>query len=39
MSDFSCDVEIIGSFKPCGTLQMSTAYKQNLQDLYFNMFT
>ena len=27
------------AFKPCGTLQMLTAYAQNLQDLYINMFT
>ena len=39
MPDFSCDVDVISAFTPCGVLQMFTAYEQNLQDLCFNMFS
>ena len=36
MPDFSCDVDVINPFTPCGVLQMFTAYERNLQDLCFN---
>ena len=39
MSDFSCGVDVISAFTPCGALQMFTAYERNLQDLCFNMFS
>ena len=39
MPDFSCDIDVINAFAPCGALQMFTAYKRNLQDLYFDMLT
>ena len=39
MPDFSCDVDVISAFTPCGALQAFTAYKRNLQDLCFNMFS
>ena len=37
--DVSCDVNVISAFTSCGALQALTAYKQNLQDLCFNMFS
>ena len=39
MPDFSCDVDVISAFIPCGAFQIFTEYKQNLQDLCFNMFS
>ena len=39
MPDFSCDVDVIRAFTPCGAFQMFTAYEQNLQDLRFKMFS
>ena len=39
MPDLSCDVDVICSFTPCGTLQMFTAYEWYLEDLCFNMFS
>ena len=39
MPDFSCDVDVISAFTPCGALQAFTAYERNLQDLCFNMFS
>ena len=37
LPDFNCHVDVISAFTPCGALQMFKAYKQNLQDFYFNM--
>ena len=39
MRDFSCDVDDITAFTPCGALQMFTIYEQNFQNLRFNMVT
>ena len=39
MPDYSCDVDAISAFTPCAALQMFTAYKRNLQDLWYNMFS
>ena len=39
MPDFSCDLNVISAFTPCGALQMFTTYEQNLQDLCFQMFS
>ena len=39
MPDFCCDVDVISIFTPCGALQMFTAYKGNLPDFCFNVFT
>ena len=34
MPDFSCDVDVISAFTPCGALQICTAYEQNLRLLF-----
>ena len=39
MPDFSCDVDVISAFTPCGALQMLTAYARNLQDVFQYVFT
>ena len=39
MHDSNCDANVVSAFTPRGAFQMFRAYKRNLQDLRFNMFS